>query len=351
MFKTGFSVTEFADWDVIRGIFKLDVLTSVESHIRKYFSHPKIRQMMEFPVLFLGATPADTPALYSLMNYADIVKGTWYPIGGMYSVVNGMYKLALELGVKFQFSETVHRIDIQNKKAKKVLTDKNEYDADVVIGGADYHFIEKNLLPPEARMYSENYWSKRLMAPSCLLYYVGLNRKLKNVAHHSLFFDSSFDEHAKDIYERKDWPDHPLFYVSASSVTDQSIAPENCENLIFLIPVAAGLKNDDEILREKYFKNIVERFEARIGEKITDSIVVKETFSVSDFETEYNSFMGNAYGLANTLMQTALFRPRCRSKKLKNLFYTGQLTVPGPGVPPSLISGEVVAKQVVKYYG
>ena len=351
VFKPGFSVTEFADWDVIRGIFKLDVLTSVESHIRKYFSHPKIRQMMEFPVLFLGATPADTPALYSLMNYADIVKGTWYPIGGMYSVVNGMYKLALELGVKFQFSETVHRIDIQNKKAKKVLTDKNEYDADVVIGGADYHFIEKNLLPPEARMYSENYWSKRLMAPSCLLYYVGLNRKLKNVAHHSLFFDSSFDEHAKDIYERKDWPDHPLFYVSASSVTDQSIAPENCENLIFLIPVAAGLKNDDEILREKYFKNIVERFEARIGEKITDSIVVKETFSVSDFETEYNSFMGNAYGLANTLMQTALFRPRCRSKKLKNLFYTGQLTVPGPGVPPSLISGEVVAKQVVKYYG
>lgn len=351
VYKPGFSFAEFADWEVIRGIFKLDVLTSVESHIKKYFSHPKIRQMLEFPVLFLGATPADTPALYSLMNYADIVKGTWYPTGGMYSVVDAMYRLARELGVKFQFSETVHRIDIQNKKAKKVLTDKDEYEVDVVIGGADYHFIEKNLLPSEARMYSDNYWNNRLMAPSCLLYYVGLNKKLKNAAHHSLFFDTSFSEHAKDIYERKDWPEQPLFYVSASTVTDASVAPGGCENLVFLIPVAAGLKNDDANLREKYFRNIVARFEARVGEKITDAIVVKESFSVSDFEKEYNSFMGNAYGLANTLRQTAVFRPKCRSSKLKNLFYTGQLTVPGPGVPPSLISGEVVANQVVKYYG
>jgi len=351
VYKPGFSIAEFADWNVIRGMFRLDVLTSVESHIKKYFKHPRIRQMLEFPVLFLGATAADTPALYSLMNYADIVKGTWYPTGGMYSVVNGMYQLALELGVDFQFSETVTRIDIQSKKAKTVVTDIGEYEADVVIGGADYHFIEKNLLPSEARMYNEEYWNRRMMAPSCLLYYVGLNKKLKNVAHHSLFFDSSFAEHAKDIYQRKEWPENPLFYVSAATATDASIAPAGCENLVFLIPVASGLQHDDETLREKYFQNILQRFEARIGEKVQESIVVKETFSVTDFEREYNSFRGNAYGLANTLMQTAIFRPRCRSKKLKNLFYTGQLTVPGPGVPPSLISGEVVAGQVLKYYG
>jgi phytoene desaturase len=299
--------------------------------------------------LFLGALPEDTPALYSLMNYADIKGGTWYPKGGMYAVVDGMYKQAKELGVIFRFNENVKEIKITDGEAKAVITDKNIFEADAVISSADYHFTEQKLLPEEYRTYAADYWKKKVMAPSCLMYYVGLNKKLKQPVHHSLFFDVDFEQHGKEIYRSKQWPESPLFYVSVSSVTDETVSPVGCENIVFLIPVAAGLAGDTEELRDKYFDMIAERFEKLTGERILDSIVYKKTYSVSDFTNDYNSYRGNAYGLANTLMQTAIFRPSCKSKKVKNLFFTGQLTVPGPGVPPSLISGEVVAKQVIKF--
>lgn len=356
VFKPGQSLTEFMDMDILKGIFKLDVFRSMKSHVAKYFSHPKLVELMEFPVLFLGALPEKTPALYSLMNYADIKGGTWYPEGGMYSIVKAMYKLALELGVQFSFGQTVTGIDIENGTARGVNTvtqngEANRFEADVVIGGADYHHIETKLLPAAYRSYTAEYWEKRVMAPSCILYYVGLNKKLRGIQHHSLFFDTSFAVHGKEIYTTKEWPSNPLFYVSATSVTDPDAAPEGCENLFLLIPVATGLENDTEELRAKYFNQVMERMEKHLGQTIRDSVIYQKSFALSDFVSEYNAFKGNAYGLANTLLQTAVLKPACRSKKVKNLFYTGQLTVPGPGVPPSLISGEVVAGEVIKAFG
>jgi len=352
VYKPGQSVMEFLDWDTIKGVFKLDVFTSMEKHIRKYFKHPKLRQLMEFPVLFLGALPKDTPALYSLMNYADIKLGTWYPKKGMYAVVDGMYRLAKELGVKFILEQNVTEINVYNNQAKQVVANGTVvYDADVVVGSADYHFVETKLLPENCRTYSDKYWDKRLMAPSCLLYYVGLDKKLEGIPHHSLFFDADFDVHGSEIYTTRQWPADPLFYLSVSSVTDETVAPAGCDNMVFLIPVAAGLSADTEELRERYFEKILARFEKRTGQSINNNIIYKKNYSISNFTDDYNSFKGNAYGLANTLMQTAVLRPSCRSIKIKNLFYSGQLTVPGPGVPPSLISGEVVAKEVTKHFG
>lgn len=350
VYKPGQSVTEFLDWKVVKNMFRLDVFTSIKSHIARHFRHPRLRQLMEFPVLFLGALPRNTPALYSLMNYADIKGGTWYPDGGMYSIVEAMQKLAVEEGARFVFGEEARSIVIENGKARTLVTDKGSYPADAVISGADYHFTESRLLPPGYRSYSEKYWDRKVLAPSCLMYYVGLNRKLPEVPHHSLFFDVPFDRHADQIYASPQWPDEPLFYLSVSSRTDDTVAPEGAENLVFLIPVASGLTNDTEELRERYFKKLVKRLERRTGESISDAIIYKKTFSVSDFVSEYNSYKGNAYGLANVLSQTALFRPSCQSKKVPNLFYTGQFTVPGPGVPPSLISGEVVSRQVIKSF-
>jgi phytoene desaturase len=351
VYKPGLSITEFMDWATIKGIFRLDVFSSIKKHIHKYFKHPKLRQLMEFPVLFLGALPEDTPALYSLMNYADFQGGTWYPSGGMYAVVEGMYRLAKELGVQFHFNENVLKINVEQKKVGQLVTDKGSYQPDVVISAADYHFTEMNLLSASDRSYTDSYWAKKVMAPSCLMYYIGLNRKFKQPVHHSLFFDVPFDQHGKEIYKLKCWPEEPLFYASVSSATDDSVAPLGQENLVLLVPVAAGSTGDTGELRERYFEKIIGRLEKRMGESIKDAIVFKKTYSVSDFVYDYNSFKGNAYGLANTLRQTAIFRPSLRSKKVKNLFYTGQLTVPGPGVPPSLISGEVVAKQVIKAFG
>jgi phytoene desaturase len=351
VFKPGQSLTEFIDLDLMKGIFKLDVFNSMKNHIQKYFHHPKIKQLMEFPVLFLGALPENTPALYSLMNYADIKLGTWYPEGGMYSIVNAMHALAVELGVEFKFNHDVTTFEINENEITNVVCSNGEkLKADLVIGGADYHFIESKLVPEKYQSYNEKYWDSRVMAPSSLLYYVGLNKKLKNVLHHTLFFDVPFEAHAREIYGNPKWPEKPLFYVSAVSQTDLSSAPEGGENLFFLIPVAAGLHGDTEELRNHYFDIILKRFEERTGESVKDSIVYYKTFAHQDFIDDYNAFKGNAYGLANTLLQTAILKPAIRSKKLKNLFYTGQLTVPGPGVPPSLISGEVVAGEVDKHF-
>ncbi len=354
--KPGRSWNEFLDPDLMKGIFKLEVFSSIRKHIQRNFKNPKLRQLLEFPVLFLGALPQDTPALYSLMNFADIKGGTWYPEKGMYSIVDGMYRLARELGVQFRFGEEVTRIDTTGGKASGIQAVRTgdgtaqTYRGDVVIASADYHFVETQLLPAALRSYSDQYWESRVMAPGSLVYFVGLGKKLQKITHHTLFFDVDFETHGQEIYQSRQWPTNPLFYACASSVTDPLAAPEGQENLFFLIPVAAGLSSDREELRMKYFQQILDRFEKYAGEKISDDILYLKTYGPTDFRNDYHAFKGNAYGLANTLLQTAILKPSCKSKKVENLFYAGQLTVPGPGVPPALISGEVVAREVEKYY-
>ncbi len=348
VYKPGRSIAEFADRELITGLFKLDVFKSMQSHVRSYFKHPYIQQLIEFPVLFLGAKPADTPALYSLMNYADIQLGTWYPQGGMYKIVEAMYSLAKELGVEFLFNHEVKKIETFNGKAERIVTAQGDFIADVVVAGADYHHVDKELLNGSSN-YSEEYWQKRTLAPSSLIYYLGINKKIDGLQHHNLFFDADFAQHATEIYDAPQWPHNPLFYVSATSKTDDTVAPQGCENLFLLMPVAPNL-DDDEATRERYFNIIMDRLEQRTGQQIRQHIVVKRSYAHSNFIQDYHSFKGNAYGLANTLMQTAILKPALKSKKLKNLYYTGQLTVPGPGVPPSLISGQVVAGQVQKEF-
>ena len=354
--QPGISLKEFIDIDLIKGIFKLDVFQSMKKHVARFFKHPYIQTLMEFPVLFLGALPQNTPALYSLMNYADIKGGTWDPEFGMYSIVQAMYDTAIAQGVQFQFSEEALQIEVVNGLAQSCYTkssvsgEQKHYEFDVVIGAGDYHHIETKLLTSKYQSYTASYWDTRTMAPSSLLYYVGLNKKLTGVTHHSLFFDTDFAIHGKEIYTEPSWPTKPLFYASVPSITDPTVAPVGSENLFLLIPVAAGLEGDTEEVREKYFQELIARLEQRWGQSIADSIVYKRTFAVSDFKNDYHSFKGNAYGLANTLLQTAILKPSCKSKKVNNLYYTGQLTVPGPGVPPSLISGEVVAELIDKNY-
>lgn len=349
VYKPGRRLNELIDRELILGVFKLDVIKPMSSHIRSFFKRKEIVQLMEFPVLFLGAKPSDTPALYSLMNYADIVLGTWYPENGMFDIVSAMYQLALDKGVRFEFNTEVKNIISDGGQISKVHAGDREYKADIVVGGADYHHVEQQLLPAVDRSYSSSYWEKRVMAPSSLIFYLGLNTKVEGLLHHNLFFDTDFNAHASEIYDQPAWPKHPLFYVSCTSKTDERAAPEGMENLFVLIPVATGLQDSEEI-REKYYQMVMDRMEERLGQDLRTHVVVKRSYAQSNFITDYHSFKGNAYGLANTLMQTAHLKPSIKSKKIKNLYYTGQLTVPGPGVPPSLISGEVVAGEIAKEF-
>ncbi len=349
VYKPGQSVFEFADLDFISGLFRLDVFKSLSKHARKVTTNPRLIQILEFPVLFLGARPEETPALYSLMNYADMVLGTWFPRGGMYEIVNAMFSLAKELGVDFQFSSPVDEFKISNNTITAVISNGKSFTADVIISSADYHYTETKLLPKKYQSYSSKYWESRVMAPSSLIYYLGVKKKLNHLEHHNLFFDQDFGKHAHEIYTEPAWPSAPLFYVSIISKTDLTSAPDGCENVFILIPVAAGLEDTDEI-RKIYFNKIMDRMEEQTGESIRPFIDYYKSYAYRDFVSDYGAFKGNAYGLANTLKQTAILKPSCKSKKMENLFYTGQLTVPGPGVPPALISGQVVAKEVEKKF-
>ncbi|WP_053971836.1 NAD(P)/FAD-dependent oxidoreductase [Mangrovimonas sp. ST2L15] len=346
VYRPGESPSELITWDTFKKLNQF--FSTISMDVRKTFKNKKLIQVLEFPVLFLGAKPSKTPSFYSFMNYADFGLGTFHPKGGMFEVVNAIKRLAEELGVQIITNSPVTEITVQNGKTTGVKSGQTLYKSDIVVSGADYHHTE-NLLSKSHRQYSESYWDQKTFAPSSLLFYVGFDKKLKNVNHHTLFFDTDFDIHAKAIYDEPQWPEKPLFYASFPSKTDSLLAPEGQEAGIFLIPLAPGLEDTPE-LRNEYFEKIVERFESLTDQKIKKHILFKKSYCVKDFIEDYNSYKGNAYGLANTLLQTAFLRPKLKSKKISNLYFTGQLTVPGPGVPPSLISGKLVANLINKYH-
>ena len=345
VYRPGESITELVTPKTITRLSQF--VGNISTDVRRKFKNKKLVQILEFPVLFLGAKPTNTPSFYSFMNYADFGLGTWHPQNGMYTVIKGMESLAIELGVTIKTNANIEKIGVEHGKATHLIINSEKIQADIIVSGADYHHTE-TLLDEQYRQYSEKYWDKKTFAPSSLLFYVGFDKKINNVEHHSLFFDVDFDVHAHDIYDNPKWPDEPLFYASFPSKTDSSAAPEGMEAGIFLIPLAPGLE-DTPALREEFFNKIITRFEKLTGNNVTESIKFKQSFCVNDFIRDYNSYKGNAYGLANTLLQTAFLRPGLKSKKVKNLYFTGQLTVPGPGVPPSLISGKLVAGLIKKY--
>ena len=348
VYKPSHSIFEFINLKVLFGVLHLDVFSNFRSYVKKYFSDSRLTRLMEFPVLFLGATPQNTPALYSLMNYSAFSQGTYYPMGGFHEIIIGLSKLAKEKGVIINCDSNVEKINVVNGKVENIVVNGEKLLFDGVIASADYHHVEQKLLEKPFRNYTTEYWEKREMSPSSLLFYVGLDKRVNNLQHHNLFFDADFDQHAKEIYDNPKWPKNPLFYLSCPSITDPSLAPKGNENLMFLIPLAPGLEDTNE-MREKYFDIVLKRLRDLTGNDIEKNIIFKKSYCVNDFEKDYNSFKGNAYGLANTLRQTAVLKPRMRNKKIKNLYYTGQLTVPGPGVPPSIISGQIAAIEIDKY--
>ena len=335
----GLSPLELISFDTIRRVGYF--FSNIKKEVHKDFKNPKLRSILEFPVLFLGAESSNTPAFYNFMNYADFGLGTWQPTNGFFDVVNAMISVGKKLGVKYHNNSNIDEIITNKNYATGIKVNDKIINSDIVLSGADYNHTEK-LLPKNLRQYSEKYWSKRVLAPSSLLFYLGFDKKLNNLAHHNLFFDTDFNLHSKEIYKEPKWPSEPLFYANFTSITNEHTAPKGCENGFILIPLAPGL-NDTQKLRDKYFDMVMDRIESITEQKIKESIIFKKSFCVNDFIDEYNSYKGNAYGLANTLLQTSFLRPKLKSKLVKNMYFTGQLSVPGPGVPPAIVSGKLVA--------
>lgn len=346
VYRPGVSPLELVTLETAKKVGQF--FSTITKQVRKKFKNERLIQILEFPALFLGAKPSDTPSFYSFMNYADFGLGTWHPKTGMFDVVRAMESLARELGVTFHTNSNIEKIIVEDKVAKAIVVDGVIIASDLILSGADYHHTE-TLLDEEHRAYSEKYWDSHIFAPSSLLFYIGFNKKIENISHHALFFDVDFYQHAKDIYDEPQWPKEPLFYANFPSLTDKTAAPEGMETGFFLVPLAPGI-NDSEELREEYFNKIIDRFEILTQQSVKNNIVFKQSFCKNDFVEEYNSYKGNAYGMANTLFQTAFLRPKLKSKKVKNLYFTGQLTVPGPGVPPALISGKLVSDLINKQF-
>jgi len=345
--RAQFRLIDFLDPALMRNAMRLDMFTTMHKHLIKFFRDPQIISLLSFPVLFLGGTSQQIPALYSLMNYADLELGTWYPMGGMYKIVEAWMTIAKEQGVQFNFDDEVSRIGVNHDHVTSLFTQKGSFATDAIIAAGDYHHIEQKLLPKQWHLYDENYWKKRTMAPSSLLYFVGVKGEIAGLTHHNLFFDEDLDRHADVIYNRPAWPEKPLFYACCPSKTDPTVAPEGHENLFLLIPVAPGL-SDNEQIHERYYELIMDRMEKHLKQDIRSRVAFRRSFGVRDFQKEYNSYRGNAYGLANTLKQTAFMKPSMKHRKISNLMFAGQLTMPGPGLPPSMISGHMAAKMLIK---
>ena len=348
--KPSLSLLEFLDLRVAKGLFSMDLFTSLSTHIRKRFNDPRLKRLLEFPVLFLGSEPDQIPALYSLMNHADITLGTWYPKGGMNKVVKGMEDKARELGVEIHHSEPVKQISPQKGKGPLIETEYASYSSRAVVASNDGEHVDRELLGGEYARYSERYWSQRTMAPSVQLFYLGIEGKLEELEHHNLFFDRPFESHIRSIREEKSWPKDPLFYACVPSRTDSTVAPEGSENLFLLVPLAPGLENS-ATEAERIYQNVMERLEERTGVDLRERVIVRHDYGPDDLRRDHNAFQGNAYGLANTLRQTAVLKPSMKSRKVDGLYFAGQTTVPGPGVPPSLISGEMAADLIERERG
>ncbi len=344
VYRPGLSPWELVTPDTVRRLPQF--VSSVRQRVRRKIKNGRLQQILEFPVLFLGAKPGDIPAFYSFMNHADMQLGTWHVRGGMFEVLKGMQQLAEQLGVEIRTSAPVQNMRIENGRVTGLNFGDHSVTADLVISSADYHHTE-SLLATSCRNYKENYWKKRVMAPSALLYYIAFDKKLKDISHHTLFFDGSFDQHAQSIYDYPAWPRFPLFYASFPTQTDPAMGPAGKEGAVILIPVAAGLE-DSRMLREYYYRKIIQRMESLTGQSLEKHILFYRSFGIEDFRREYNAYKGNAYGLANTLWQTAFLKPKIYNRHVRNLFYTGQLTVPGPGIPPAVISGKIAAQQAMK---
>lgn len=344
VYRPNLKLSEFIDPTLIQQAARIHLLQSFGTHARKFFKHPDILKIIEFPILFLGGTARTIPALYSLMNYADMQLGTWYPLGGMAQIPQAMVTIAQKLGVQFETNQEVTKLETRDGKVTMVHTANQSWEADIVVAGSDYHHTEE-LLDSNVRNYTQSYWEKRVLSPSSLLFYLGFKTRLNHLEHHNLFFDADFDIHARQIYDQPQWPDDPLFYCCVPSKTDPQVAPQGCENVFLLMPLAPGL-SDTPQMREKYRDILLQRLQKQTGQSLQNQLEYIQSYCITDFEQEYHSYKGNAYGLANTLLQTAIFKPKLKNKYISNLYYCGQLTVPGPGMPPALISGHIVANIV-----
>jgi len=351
IYKDYNSIFDFFNLKLLVSGSKLDVFRNLDKVVTKNFDSDEARKILEYSIGFLGGSPKITPAIYQLMSYVDFVKGVWFPTGGIRMVADTIKEIAEENGAEFKLDHEVKKIEVKDGKARSLMTKHGRYPTDLVIANSDYPVTELNLLDEEYRTYNQKYWDKKKFAPSAFVAYVGIDKQIDEILHHTLILDKDWADNFDEIFESDNpsWPKNPSYYVNVPSKTDPGLAPDGSETLFILVPLAPGLKDTQED-RERFYNMIMDDLEEKVGESIRDHEVTKRIFAVNDFRDDYNAYKGTALSLVHTLDQTALWRPRHHSKKVDNLYYTGQYTHPGIGVPMTLISSQIVANIIEEEY-
>jgi phytoene desaturase len=350
IYKSGNHIFEYLNPKLLSNLLFSSSLQSFSGNTRRLFKDKRLRRIMDFPMLFLGSIPSKTPALFSMINYVNFESGIWYPKGGMYKVVEAMEKVCHDFGVDISYNINVDQIDVLKGRVSSAHIGHRNFYGEYFVSSADYPHTDSHLLSTSYSNYTNKYWEKKVIGPSALIYYLGINKKIPNLLHHNLFVDVDFDKQINVAVKNPKWPENPAFFVTAASKTDESVALEGCENLVVLIPVASGLVDSGKI-REHYFDMIINRLENFTGTSIREHIVYHKSYAQTDFSNDYNAYKGNAFGLANLFNQMGPFRPKISNRKLPNLFYTGHFTVPGSGVPTAIISGEIAAREIYRASG
>ncbi len=346
MYKNYDTVFDFLNRRVMTEGQKLAVFSKMHSFVSRFFKSRKLQQVMEYTMVFLGTSPYDAPALYNLMSHMDFNQGVFYPMGGFYELIKALVAIAEKNGANLRKGVTVAEIVVENGVATGVRLEGGEFvPADIVVSNADMWFTETKLLPEKSRTYTQRYWRKRVMAPSAFIMYLGVSEKLPGITHHNLLFSEDWRKNFDDIYKSPCLPDGPSLYVCAPSVTDPSVAPEGKENLFVLVPIASDLEISDKE-KDSYAAKVLALIENEMRlPGLSDKIEYRRIYTVENFAADYNSFKGSALGLAHTIWQTAIFRPKNRSSRVKNLYYVGAGTNPGIGTQICLISAELAYKR------
>jgi len=341
------TVFDFLNRKILTKGLSLGIFQKLDKFVRRFFGDVRARQILEYAMVFLGTSPQDAPALYSIMSHVDLKLGVFFPEGGMNGVAQAMARLVTQRGGTILCHHEVTALKVDEGRVRSVETNRGSFTGDVVLNCGDYAWGETKLLEPRWQSYKKAYWDQRTFAPSMFLVFLGVNRRLPGLEHHNLYFSADWNQHFDTIFKNPAWPQNPCFYLSAITKTDPAMAPAGAENLFLLVPVAPGLTDEDEF-RAKYLEGLFDHVKKVTGEDLRQGLEVCRVFGPRDFENDYHAWGGTALGLAHTLFQTAVFRPAHRSKKVANLWYSGQYTHPGVGVPMTLIASDIVVKEIVK---
>lgn len=346
------------NYDSIRDFFtrrmmtewrKMNVLSNLHNHVKKYFKTDEMQKIMEYPLVFLWTAPSSAPALYNIMTHVDFNGWVWYPDGWIYAIIDALSKIAISKWVNFYLNSPVKEIVVDAWIASWIIVNWELKKYDAIISNADYHFTETKLLDTKRQTFGQSYRDKKIMAPSGFILYLWVKGEVTWLDHHTLIFCKDWAKNFDDIFKDKVAPADPSLYVCCPSKSDKSVAPEGYENLFVLVPFPPGIELRDKE-QKAYRDKVLSIIEDEIGDKFTDRIVEEEFFCVKEFKERYNAFQWSALGLAHTLKQTAIFRPNTISKKVKNLFYAWGYTNPWIWMPMCLISWKLAYERVEKLF-